>query len=141
MCANAYSTLGSTHNYRDLGVGALLKPVELDYLPLARRELAEGFVEELRALSKLEGQVFGFGCGLGFDLQGGHFTALLSPPVFADQIHCDGHDPWPKLRASTKVVAGSVESKERLLDDLFGELVRPQVPTSQPKKNWRIALE
>jgi hypothetical protein len=34
-----------------------------------------------------------------------------------------------------------VESKERLLDDLFGELVRPQVPTGQPKKNWRIALE
>ncbi len=69
MCANAHSPLRSPNNLGHLRVWALLKPMELHHLPLARRELLQGNMEELGALAELQGHEIRFRCGPGVHLE------------------------------------------------------------------------
>ena len=69
MCANAHSPLRSPYDLGHFGVWALLKPMELDHLTLAVRELLQGDVEELGALPKLERHEICLRSGPGVDLE------------------------------------------------------------------------
>jgi len=141
MCANTYSTLGSPYNLGYLGVWALLKPVELHHLALARRKLFQGNVQQLRTLAQLEGHEIGLWRSPSVDLEGGHLAALRSPPVLSNEVHGDRHDPRAQLRATTEIVSCAVKPEKRLLHDLFGELVIAKVSPRESKKDRPVAFE
>ena len=141
MSAYPNCALRSANNFSDFRVRSLLKPMELDHFSLTYRELFERTVEEGGTLPQLDRHEVGLGRGLGVDLEVGLFAALRAPPMFAYEVHGDGHDPGSQLRALAEVVACAVEPKERLLDDFLGELVVAEVASRQSKEDGRIALE
>ena len=54
MCANTHSTLRSAYNFGYFRVWALLKPMQLDHLALARGQLLQSDVKERGALAELD---------------------------------------------------------------------------------------
>jgi hypothetical protein len=101
--------------------------MELHDLPLAGGELLEGHMKQLGALTELDGHVIRLGCRLRIDLEGGHLAAFRAPPVLADEVHRDRHDPGAQLRALPEIVSRAVKPEERLLDDFLCEFVIAKV--------------
>jgi hypothetical protein len=141
MRANTHGTLRSPYNFSYLRVWALLKPMKLHYLALARWELLQRHMEELGTLAELDRHEVRLRCRPGVDLEAGHFATLLSSPMLPHEVHCDGHHPWAELRATPEVVPRAVKPEKRLLDDLFGEPVVTKVPPSEPEEDWPVPLE
>jgi hypothetical protein len=141
MRADTHGALRSPYNFSYLRVWALLKPVKLYHLALARRKLLQGDVEELRALAELQGHEIRLRCGLRVDLEGGHLAPFRPAPVLADEVHRDRHDPWSQLRAAPEIVPRAVKPEKRLLHDFFSQLVVAKVPPREAEEDRRVPLE